>query len=87
MNDTTDIQSSVIEPKRRSRLADFFVRLVREKPLGTISGIIVLIFIFVAIFADDPWLLFHMMKYTYWTGCRARQPSICWVPTSWGETS
>ena len=55
MNDTTDIQSSVIVPKRRSRLADFFVRLVREKPLGTISGIIVLIYgIFVAIFADAP---------------------------------
>ena len=52
MNDTTDIQSSVIEPKRRSRLADFFTRLVREKPLGTISGIIILILIFVAIFAD-----------------------------------
>ena len=53
MNNATDIQSSVVEPKRRSRLADFFVRLVREKPLGTISGIIVLIFIFVAIFADS----------------------------------
>ena len=52
-NDTTDIQSSAIEPKKRSRLADFFTRLVREKPLGTISGIIVLIFIFVAIFADS----------------------------------
>ena len=52
MNDTTDIQSSIVEPKRRSRMADFFVRLVREKPLGTISGIIILIFIFVAIFAD-----------------------------------
>ena len=51
-NDTTDIQSSVIEPKRRSRLADFFVRLVREKPLGTASGIIVLILTLVAIFAD-----------------------------------
>ena len=51
-NDTTDIQSSVIAPKRRSRLADFFVRLVREKPLGTISGIIVLIMVLVAIFAD-----------------------------------
>ena len=38
--------------KRRSRLADFFIRLVREKPLGTISGIIILILIFVAIFAD-----------------------------------
>ena len=51
-SDTTDIQSSVIAPKRRSRLADFFVRLVREKPLGTISGIIVLIMVLVAIFAD-----------------------------------
>ena len=52
MNDTTDIQSSVIEPKRRSRLADFSVRLVREKPLGTIGGIIILMLIFVGIFAD-----------------------------------
>ena len=52
MNDATDIQSSVIAPKRRSRLADFFIRLVKEKPLGTISGIIILILIFVAIFAD-----------------------------------
>ena len=52
MNDATDIQSSVSEPKRRSRLADFFDRLVREKPLGTISGIIILILIFVAIFGD-----------------------------------
>ena len=38
--------------KRRSRLAAFFTRLVKEQPLGTIGGIIVLIFIFVAIFAD-----------------------------------
>ena len=52
MSDATGIPSAVIEPKRRSRLAEFFSRLWREKPLGTISGIIVLIFIFVAIFAD-----------------------------------
>ena len=52
MNDTTDIQSSIVELKRRSRLADFFIRLVREKPLGTVSGIIILILILVAIFAD-----------------------------------
>ena len=52
MSDATGIPSAVIEPKRRSRLAEFFIRLWREKPLGTISGIIVLIFIFVAIFAD-----------------------------------
>ena len=52
MSDATGIPLRVIEPKRRSRLADFFIRLVREKPLGTISGIIILILIFVAIFAD-----------------------------------
>ena len=52
MSDPIGILSAVSEPKRRSRLADFFIRLVREKPLGTISGIIILILIFVAVFAD-----------------------------------
>ncbi len=52
MSDAIGIPSAEIAPKRRSRLADFFIRLVREKPLGTISGIIILMLIFVAIFAD-----------------------------------
>ena len=52
MSDATGIPLPVIEPKRRSRLADFFIRLVKEKPLGTASGIIILIWILVAIFAD-----------------------------------
>ena len=52
MSDPIGILSAVSEAMRRSRLADFFIRLVREKPLGTISGIIILILIFVAIFAD-----------------------------------
>ena len=52
MSDATGIPSVEIAPKRRSRLADFFIRLVREKPLGTVGGIIVLILILVAIFAD-----------------------------------
>ena len=51
-NDATDIQSLVIAPKRRSRLAEFFRRLVKEKPLGTVCGIIILILILVAIFAN-----------------------------------
>ena len=38
--------------KRRSRFADFFIRLPREKPLGTFGGLIVLVFLVVAIFAD-----------------------------------
>ena len=52
MSDATGIPSAEIAPKRRSRLADFFTRLVREKPLGTASGIIVLLLVLVAIFAD-----------------------------------
>ena len=52
MSGATDIQSSALVPKRRSRLADFFIRLVKEKPLGTASGIMVLVLILVSIFAD-----------------------------------
>lgn len=40
------------EKKRRGALADFFVRLVREKPLGTFGAAITLIFIFTAIFCN-----------------------------------
>ena len=53
MSDATGIPSAELAPKRRSRLADFFSRLVKEKPLGTGSGIIILILIVVAIFAND----------------------------------
>ena len=40
------------ESKRRGRFADFFIRLWQEKPLGTISGLIILFLIVVALFAD-----------------------------------
>ena len=52
MSDAKGILPAVSEPKRRSGAAYFFVRLAKEKPLGTASGIIVLILILVAIFAD-----------------------------------
>ena len=52
MSDPKGIPPAVSEPKRRSGAAYFFVRLAKEKPLGTASGIIVLILILVAIFAD-----------------------------------
>lgn len=42
----------VEKSKRRSWLAELFVRLVKEKPLGSIGGIITLVFLLVAIFAD-----------------------------------
>jgi peptide/nickel transport system permease protein len=38
--------------KRRSRLVVFFIRLVKEKPLGTVGGVITLLLLFVGIFAD-----------------------------------
>ena len=59
MSDAIGIPSAEIAPKRRAGLADFLSRLVREKPLGTVSGIIILILILVAIFAD------FLMPYPY----------------------
>ena len=45
--------SPVGDSTRHAGLADFFVRLVREKPVGTASGIVVLLLILVSIFADE----------------------------------
>ena len=36
----------------RGRFADFFIRLLKEKPLGIACGIIIVLLILVAIFAD-----------------------------------
>ncbi len=44
----------------RGRFADFFTRLVKEQPLGTACGIVILLLIFVAIFADA------LAPYPYW---------------------
>lgn len=41
-----------ITEKRRGALADFFLRLVKEKPLGALGGVVTLLFLFTAIFAD-----------------------------------
>ena len=45
-------RSPVRDPARHGGLADFFIRLVREKPLGAASGIVVLLLILVSVFAD-----------------------------------
>ena len=42
----------VAEKKKHSFLVDFFVRLVREKPLGTVGGVITLLLLLTGIFAD-----------------------------------
>ena len=52
MSDAVGIPSTEIAPRRRSRLVGFSIRLVKEKPLGTACGIIIVLLIFVAIFAD-----------------------------------
>jgi len=55
MSETTDRQSDAqAEPERRPALADFFIRLVREKPLGTVGAVIVLLMLIIAILAE--WL-------------------------------
>ena len=76
MSEATGIPSAEIAPKRRSRLADFFIRLVKEKPLGTISGIIILTLIFVSIFADvlAPYPYYEMHLVDRLTGPSARYP-------------
>ena len=38
--------------KRRNAFVDFFARLVKEKPLGTLGGIIVLVMFVTGILAD-----------------------------------
>ena len=48
MSDTIETTSAIREPKRRSRFAAFWIRFLKEKPLGTACGIIILILILVA---------------------------------------
>ena len=52
MSQLRDIPVEEPERKRRHALADFFIRLVRDKPLGVVGGVIVLIVLFCGIFAD-----------------------------------
>ncbi len=53
MTNTTDTQPLAEEaPKGHSLLVDFIIRLVREKPLGTVGGIIVLAMLLTGIFAN-----------------------------------
>ena len=40
----TNTVGLVIEKRRRSGVADFFLRLFKEKPLGTVGAVIALFF-------------------------------------------
>ena len=51
--DTRDTSlEGVTAQKRRSGFADFFARLIKEKPLGAVMGVITLLVVLVAIFAN-----------------------------------
>ena len=52
MSQVRDIPVLEAEAKRRNALVSFLVRLVREKPLGLVGGVIVLILLFTGVFAD-----------------------------------
>ena len=60
MSVPTELPSALRPPKRRSKLAEFIIRLVKEKPLGTACGIVILILVFVAIFGGI------LAPYPYW---------------------
>lgn len=47
-----EVQYTTEEAKRRSLLGELFIRLVKEKPLGTVGLVIVLALFFTGIFAD-----------------------------------
>lgn len=47
-----NLSGMIAERKRHSFLVGFFIRLVKEKPLGTAGGVITLLLLFTGIFAD-----------------------------------
>jgi len=53
MSQTADTLVGVVaESKRRSLIVDLLIRLVKEKPLGTLGGVIVLLLFITGIFAN-----------------------------------
>ena len=74
MSDVTAIPSPASESNRPGGLADFFIRLWKEHPLGAACGVIILLLILVAIFADvlAPYPYNEMHLYDMVQGSSAR---------------
>jgi len=70
---TKDLYAGTLSKKRRSFLADLTTRLVKEKPLGTVGAVIVIILLFVGIFAN--WLAPYGYNDT-WVGDKLEAPSF-----------
>ncbi len=87
--DTTGLDAGAItEGKKHRFLVDLFHRFIREKPLGTVGGIIVLLLLFTGIFADLSWLGLPdvgLAPYGYnetWVGSKLEGPSTShWLGT------
>ena len=67
-------------------LRKFLARLVREQPLGTAGGIVILLLVLVSIFADSlaPYRFeeIHLRDRMQ----APSRPRTCWAPTTWGGT-
>ncbi len=77
MADSSSVK--VAEKKRHHWLADFFIRLVKEKPLGTIGLVITLLLLFTGIFADL--LAPYGMNEQFWTDTLAAPSARFWLGT------
>jgi len=69
----------VAEAKRHSFLVGFFIRLVKEKPLGMVGGIITLLLLFTGIFAD--FLAPYGMNETHMADALAGPSAQFWLGT------
>ena len=69
----------------RGQFADFFGRLWRQKPLGIAGGVVIVLLILVAIFADAL-APYPFDQLSLAERCRAHRLAICWGPTSWAAT-
>ncbi len=77
---TKDLYAGALSTrKRRPFLADLAVRLVKEKPLGTVGAVIVLLLLFVGIFAD--WLAPYGYNETFVGGKLEGMSSTFWMGT------
>lgn len=70
---TTSPKTEKASPRHYPFLIDLLIRLVKQKPLGTVGGVIVLVLLFTGIFAN--WLAPHGFN-EIWVGGRLDPPSI-----------
>jgi len=69
----------VAERKRHSWLVDFFMRLVKEKPLGTVGLVITLLLLFTGLFAD--FLAPYGMNEQHWVDALGAPSARFWLGT------